>query len=83
MGSYNRFNKEPKTLLSENKLSAIYCGVNVSRNKFNKRTTYPFQIKQILRERKIVHITKNGLVAKSVNVRRKSKFFTGRSASMF
>ena len=45
---------------------------------FKRRTVCPFKIKQTLPARKTVDITKNGQVIKTINVRRKSKYFTGK-----
>ena len=70
MDIYYRVNKKPKTLLSENKLSANYDRVNGPGVKFRKRTVYAFKTKQILSEQKTVNITKNGQVIKTINVRR-------------
>ena len=69
--------------MSENKLSAICDRVNGPAVKFRKRTVYPFKIKQTLSSKKTVNITKNGQVIKTFNVRRKSKYFTGRNRLMF
>ena len=80
---YNRVNKKPTMLLSENKLSAIYDQVNAPGVKFKKGTVYPFKIKQNLPTQKTVNTTKNGQVTKTINVKRKSKSFTGRNRLMF
>ena len=77
MDIYNRVNKKPTTLLSENKLSAIYDPVNAPGVKLKKRTVYLLKIKQALPARKTGNITQNGQVIKTINVRRKSKYFTG------
>ena len=77
MDIYNRVNKKPKTILSEDKLLAISDRVNGPTIKFKRGTVYPFKIKQILPAQKTVNITKNGQVMKTINVRRKSKYFTG------
>ena len=77
MDIYNRVNKKPKTILSEDKLLAISDRVNGPTIKFKRGTVYPFKIKQILLAQKTVNITKNGQVIKTINVRRKSKYFTG------
>ena len=53
----------------------------VGKNK--KRKIYPFKIKQFLPEQKAVNIKKNGQVIKTINVCRKSKYFSGRSALVF
>ena len=45
-----------------------------------KKTIYPFKIKETLPEQRTVNITKNGQVVKTINVRRKSKYFTGNRA---
>ena len=64
MDIYNRVNKNPKTLLSANKLSAIYDQVNEPTVKFKKGTVYPFKIKRILPPKNTVNIKKNGQVIK-------------------
>ena len=83
MDIYNRVNKKPTTLLSENKLSVIHDQVNAPGVKFKRRTIYSFKIKETLSARKTVNITKNGQVIKTINVRGKSKYFTGRNRLMF
>ena len=77
MDIYNRVNKKPKTILSEDRLLAISDRVNGPTIKFKRGTVYPFKIKQILPAQKTVNITKNEQVIKTINVRRKSKYFTG------
>ena len=79
MDIYDRVNKKPKTFLSENKLSAIYDRVKGPAFKFRKRTVYLFKTKQILVSKKTVHVTKNEQVIKTINVRRKSKYFLGKN----
>ena len=59
MDIYDRVNKKPNTILSEDKLSAIHNRVNGPTVKFERRRVYPFKIKQILPARKTVNITKN------------------------
>ena len=44
---------------------------------------YPYKIKLTLPEQKQVDIKKNGIVIKTINVRRKSKYFNTRSAKLF
>ena len=84
MDIYDRVNKKPKTLLSENKLSVIYDRVNEPAVKFfQNRTVYLFKIKQTLPSKKTVNITKKGQVIKTINVRRKCKYFTGKNRLMF
>ena len=65
MDIYDRVNKKPKTIPSEDKLSAIYDRVNRPTVKFKRRTVYPFKIKQSLPEQKTVNIAKNGQVIKN------------------
>ena len=65
MDIYDRVNKKPKTIPSQDKLSAIYDRVNGLTVKFKRRTVYPFKIKQILPEQKTVNIAKNGQVIKN------------------
>ena len=55
----------------------------VNRQYGRKRTKYLFKIKQTLPEQKTVDITKNGQVLKTINVRRKSKYFSGRNRLIF
>ena len=79
---YDRVNKKPKTLLSENELSVIYDRVNGPVIKFKRRTVYPFK-RKTLPSKKTVNITKNGQVIKTINEGRKYKYFTGRNRLMF
>ena len=55
----------------------------VNRKYGKKRTTYQFKIKQTLPAQKTVNITKNGQVLKTINVRKKSKYFSGKSRLIF
>ena len=48
-----------------------------------KRTIYPFKIKETLPGQRTVNITKKGQVVKTINVRRKSKYFTGKNRLIF
>ena len=50
---------------------------------FKKRTIYLFKIKQTLTAQKTVNITKNAQVVKTINVRRKSKYFRGKNKLIF
>ena len=54
---------------------------------FQPRTVGPFQIKGILPQQKTVNIKKkkkkNGQVTKTINVRRKSKYFSVRSRLIY
>ena len=54
----------------------------VDREYVKKRTIYPFKIKQTLPEQKTVNIKKNGEM-KTINVKHKSKYFTGRNRLIF
>ena len=47
-----------------------------------KRTSYPYKIKETLPER-TVNITKNGQTIKTINVRRKSRYFNGKHRLIF
>ena len=52
----------------------------VNREYGKKRTIYPFKIKQTLPAQQTVNIiTKNGQVLKTINVRRKSEYFSGKN----
>ena len=55
----------------------------VDREYVKKRTIYPFKIKQTLPEQKTVNIKKNGEIIKTINVKHKSKYFTGRNRLIF
>ena len=48
-----------------------------------KKNSLPFKIKQTLPEQKIVDIKKNGQTVRNINVRRKSKYFTGKHRLIF
>ena len=50
---------------------------------YGKKTVYPFKMKQTLPAQWAVNITKNGQMVKTINVRRKSKYFTGRNRLIF
>ena len=54
-----------------------------SREYGRKRTIYPFKIKQTLQAQKTVNITKNGQTVKTINVRRESKYFSGKNRLIF
>ena len=47
------------------------------------KTIYPFKIKNTLPERRTMNITKNGQNIKTINVRRKSRYFTRKSELIF
>ena len=55
----------------------------VNREYGKKRAIYPFKIKQTLPEQKTANIKKNGEVIKTINVKRKSKYFTSRNRLIF
>ena len=48
-----------------------------------KRAVCPFKIKQTLPAQKRVDITKNGQFVKTINVKRKSKHFSGKNRLFF
>ena len=47
------------------------------------KRTYPYKIKLPLPEQRTVNIKKNGQIIKTINVKRKSKYFTMRNARIF
>ena len=47
------------------------------------KRVYPYKIKLTLPQQKTVNIKKHGQVIKKMKVRRKSKYFRTRSATMF
>ena len=55
----------------------------VNREYGKKRTIYTFKIKQTLPAQKTVNITKNGQVLKTINVKKNSKYFSGKSRLIF
>ena len=52
-------------------------------NDFQWKTIKPFKIKEILPDQKTVDIKKNGEIIKKNNLRRKSKYFSGRNRLIF
>ena len=50
---------------------------------FIRKKTYPFKTKLTLPSQKIANIKKNIQIVKTINVRRKSKYFSGKSAIVF
>ena len=48
-----------------------------------KKKVYLFKIKETLPEQRTVNITKDGQIVKSINVRRKSRYFTGKNRLIF
>ena len=48
-----------------------------------KKKIYPFKIKQTLLTQKPVNITKTKQVLKTINVRQKSKYFSGKNHLIF
>ena len=55
----------------------------VNREYGRKKKIYLFKIKQTLPAQKTVNITKNGQILKSINVRRKSKYFSRKNCLIF
>ena len=53
------------------------------RNQQRTRTIRPFKIKEILPQKKTINIKKNGQIIKAINVRRKSRYFSGRNRLIF
>ena len=53
------------------------------RNDFQRRAIKPFKIKEILPEQKTLDIKKNGEIIETINVRRKSKYFSGTKRLIF
>ena len=50
---------------------------------FRRRTIKPLKIKEILPQQKTVNIKKNGQIIKTINMRRKSRYFPGRKRLIF
>ena len=53
------------------------------RNQQRTRTIRPFKIKEILPQKKTINIKKNEQIIKAINVRRKSRYFSGRNRLIF
>ena len=53
------------------------------RNQQKTRTIRPFRIKEILPQQKAINIRKNGQIIKTINVGRKSWYFSGRNRIIF
>ena len=54
-------------------------GWMVNREYGKNKTIYLFKIKELLPEQKSANITKNRQIVKTINVRRKSRYFNGRN----
>ena len=55
----------------------------VVRSDFRRRTIKPFKVKETLPEQKSPNIKKNEQIIKTINVRRKSRYFSGRNKLIF
>ena len=55
----------------------------VNKDYGKKRTIFLFKIKHTLPEQNTVNITKNGQIAKTINVREKCKYFNGKNRLIF
>ena len=55
----------------------------VNREHGRKRMIYPFKITQHLPLQKTVNISKDGQIVETINVRRRSKYFSGKSRLIF
>ena len=65
-------------------MATVRClPVAVARSDYIQRTIRPFKIKEILPQQKTVKIKKDGQVIKTSNVRRKSRYFSGRNRLIF
>ena len=54
-----------------------------ARRAVKQRMIKPFKIKEILPQQKIIDIKKNGQIIKTINVRRKSRYFSGKNRLIF
>ena len=50
---------------------------------YGDRKIGPFKVKVTLPQQKTINIKKNGQAIKTINVRRKSKYFSGRNKRLF
>ena len=55
----------------------------VVNGEYEKKTIYFFKIKQTLSAQKAVNIAKTGQTVKTINIRRKSKFFSRKNRLIF
>ena len=53
------------------------------KREYGRKRVRPFEIKLILPAQKTVAIKKNGQPVKTINIRRKSKYFSGRNRLIF
>ena len=53
------------------------------KREYGRKRILPFKIKLILPAQKTVAIKKNGQPVKAINIRRKSKYFSGRNRLIF
>ena len=58
-------------------------GCHVNRQHGRRKTIYPFKIKETSPEQNTVNITKNGQIIKTINVKRKSRYFNSRNRLIF
>ena len=63
--------------------SATVKNFPATERRTTRSTVKPFKIKEILPEQKTVEIRKNGQIIKTINVRRKSRYFSGRNRLIF
>ena len=69
--------------MTRTKTTVRHMSVDVMVRGTRGRRTYPYKIKLPLPEQRTVNIKKNGQTIKTINVRRKSKYFSARNARIF
>ena len=69
--------------MTRTKTTVRHMPVDVMVRGTRGRRTYPYKIKLPLPEQRAVNIKKNGQTIKTINVRRKSKYFSARNARIF
>ena len=71
--------------MARTKLTVRRWPADITRMARGRRGTgiYPFKVKLPLPQQKTVNIKKNGQIVKTINVRRKSKYFNARNACVF
>ena len=69
--------------MARTKATVRHFPASVRRNQQRTRTIRPLKIKEILSQHKTITIKMNGQLIKTIDVRRKSKCFSGRNRLIF
>ena len=69
--------------MARTKETVRHFPASVRRSQQRTRTIRPQKIKEMLPQHKTITIKKNGQVIKTIDVRRKSRYFSGRNKLIF